>query len=93
MKLYMILNKTTCSQIQNSAHIRKAVNETEVYQNEHGEVLITDVLEVMGYQMEGTFGGEMYAVLPKSGPMYREFRYNIDSLKLIAIDADTGIIC
>lgn len=93
MKLYMILNKVTCSQIQNSAHICKAVKESEVPHNEHGEVLISDILETLGYRMEGTFGGEMYAILPKSGPMYREFRYNIDDLRLIVIDAETGIIC
>lgn len=93
MKLYMILNKATCSQIRNSAHIPKAVKETEVQHDAHGGVLITDILKTMGYQMEGTFGGGMYAILPKSGPMYKEFRYNIDDLKLIIIDTETGIIC
>lgn len=93
MKLYMILNKATCSKIQNSSHIYKAVKETEVPHDENGEVSITTILETMGYRMEGTFGGEMYAILPKSGPMYRESRYNIDDLKLVIIDAETGIIC
>lgn len=92
MKLYMILSKITCSPIRNTSRLTVAVKENEVSHSDQGGVMITDILEKMGYTLEGTFGGEMYAVLPKSGPMAKETRYNIDELKLIDIDSETGVI-
>ncbi len=89
--LYIIINKengAVLSRRINGGAKRMAVKDTEVPHDEKGLVKMLDVLEVMGYQIERY----ETAIFPKHGPMTRESRYDLNSLKMISIDPASGII-
>lgn len=91
MKQYIIINKKNgapLSRITKSGRKVAAVMEHEVQHDEFGLVRMLDVLTVMGYQIERY----EIAILPQNGPMSRESRYNLDDLRVICLDTETGII-
>lgn len=65
-----------------------AVDYDEVKHDENGLTCMVDVLEAMGYTVEGY----EYATAKKTGPMSRDRRYNLGDLKMIIVDCDTGVI-
>lgn len=89
-EMYIIMDVKTCCPITRvrtySAAV--AVNYDEVNHDENGLTCMVDVLEAMGYTIEGY----EYAVAKKTSPMSRDRRYNLNDLKMIVVDCDTGDI-
>lgn len=89
-EMYIIINtKTGCPIGRNRNYSPAvAVNFDEVKHDENGLTCMVDVLEAMGYTIEGY----EYATAKKTSPMSRDRRYNLDDLKMIIVENDTGVI-
>lgn len=89
-EMYIIVDVKTCSPITRAVSFSSctAIRYSEVKHDENGKTCMIDVLEAMGY----TIDGYEYATAKKTSPMGRDRRYNLNDLKMIVVDCDTGSI-
>lgn len=89
-EMYIIMNAKTCCPISRAATFSAstAIEYDEVKHDENDNTCMVDVLEAMGYTIEGY----QYATAKKTHVMGRDRRYNLDDLKMLVIDRETGSI-